>query len=115
MAGSTKRQLLLRLTCLFFHPIFCHMMHLRALSEVGHVKGPWEGKIVLQGANPAHVPMFETNVFDSSHTLVGRVHDVLGSEAAQLVTIRCRLGVLPDTYVRGEILLHAPAGGQCDG
>jgi len=35
-------------------------------AEVGIVTGQDDGKIVLDGSNPAHVPMFETNVFDDS-------------------------------------------------
>ena len=44
----------------------------------GNVSGPWDGKIILEGSNPGFIPMFESNVFDASHRLVGRVVDVMG-------------------------------------
>lgn len=44
----------------------------------GYVVGPWDGKIVLEGSNPGFIPMFESNVFDASYRLVGRVLDVMG-------------------------------------
>ena len=56
--------------CVFVFVCVCARV---AHTEVGHVTGPWDGKIVVQGLNPTLIPKFETNVFDSSQHLVGRV------------------------------------------
>ena len=76
---------------------------------VGVVVGPYDEKIVLEGSNPAYIPMFESNVFDESQRLVGRVQDLLGNEDAQLITLRCHLGVPPDAYAAGERMYMDPS------
>ena len=62
----------------------------------GNVSGPWDGKIVLEGSNPGFIPMFESNVFDASHRLVGRDDTV----AAQAVHVEA-------------VMSQAEAGGIC--
>jgi len=41
--------------------------------------------------------------------LVGRVQDLLGNQDAQLITVRCNLGVPPDAYPPGERLYIDPS------